>query len=849
LGKGNPHLGTRHDIMVYLDNIDGYEEVYEEFDGLSGTTEFIYYDIDFTTKKEEEVPKSTSLLCLSIYSSWLWWFLLCLQIFLLPLLLILHRLLCKAFIHISNVITLYLQLSLYTWLIVFIFLLAACSQHNLWDKPLIICLLVLILTLLVLSALDCCLAREGWFLLDLKDFEDGVEYFEKLKQNGPVVKVHIECYHSSTSTSIGSGGSNLLTKNEKIITYTDQQEVPLTGWSDVTEWPTLTDLASQGYYIIGVDIDCAIDHKDEKTKKAIDSFRNKFVEQNCHKDDEIKTWVSCELPHFGQEQSIFVSARQKSETSIAFNIGIYLLTSFFCMSCPVRTIIRRKTKLLKLKIHKSYWYEPGKTSPLPPLPVLEIDFELKDNSENKKKVDNADGNNHSPNMRKDLNEFTTSPGSEKRSSVYVEEKKLLNEAIEEESKIKNGKSELSKFSKSVTNTLENEDQFEEKMVLLSEGYGERTIMLSPLVQTSTDMRYLIIPVEGSEVTGNETGGSSTAVALPDTQTAMLAKQIRDRIAKQKLLETAKILCNVLEEPVRTCMRDNMIQNNLVGIPRIQYSNDYQESSFQSRNSCRDYHPERSQINTQGETVTRLYLPGRDYYDESLTKHQSVLNNLEHGVQLRPNDTDNENQHGNQDIYLQHPEKNNFARTKNRYYSDSQETNINSMLQYSTLSCPAQRTNDDTIDDEGLLMESSNVSNPRIDLLKNTNVQADKQGRCASPRLTFSPTPNKRVHYCEEDVEYKHGRRSYDPPKYIEDKSRSPRFSRRYEDDSKRKVHYADSSYNDDSSNYGYYRRYQSPSPVPVHYNSHRSRAMDRYRHGSKNRGWQKFTEDDEEFNA
>ena len=41
---------------------------------------------------------------------------------------------------------------------------------------------------------------------------------------------------------------------------------------------------------------------------------------------------------------------------------------------------------------------------------------------------------------------------------------------------------------------------------------------------------------------------------------------------------------------RYSSRDNMIQNNLVGIPRIQYSNDYQESSFQSRNSCRDYHP-------------------------------------------------------------------------------------------------------------------------------------------------------------------------------------------------------------------------------------------------------------------
>ena len=44
----------------------------------------------------------------------------------------------------------------------------------------------------------------------------------------------------------------------------------------------------QGYFIIGVDMECIIDNKDDKTKKAIDSFRNKFVEQNCHKDDEIK---------------------------------------------------------------------------------------------------------------------------------------------------------------------------------------------------------------------------------------------------------------------------------------------------------------------------------------------------------------------------------------------------------------------------------------------------------------------------------------------------------------------------------------------------------------------------------
>ena len=99
-------------------------------------------------------------------------------------------------------------------------------------------------------------------MIDQKIFDP--IFSEKLKENGPVVKVHIECYHSSTSTSIGSGSSNLLTKyehitikckkrvnfpfshrNEKTITYSDQQEIPLTGWTDETEWPAIKDLADQ----------------------------------------------------------------------------------------------------------------------------------------------------------------------------------------------------------------------------------------------------------------------------------------------------------------------------------------------------------------------------------------------------------------------------------------------------------------------------------------------------------------------------------------------------------------------------------------------------------------------------
>lgn len=30
--------------MVYIDNLDGYEDVYDEFEETPATTEFIYYD-------------------------------------------------------------------------------------------------------------------------------------------------------------------------------------------------------------------------------------------------------------------------------------------------------------------------------------------------------------------------------------------------------------------------------------------------------------------------------------------------------------------------------------------------------------------------------------------------------------------------------------------------------------------------------------------------------------------------------------------------------------------------------------------------------------------------------------
>ena len=92
-------------------------------------------------------------------------------------------------------------------------------------------------------------------------------------------------------------------------------------------------------------------------------------------------------------------------------------------------------QLHQLKISKTYCYEPGKTSPLPPIPTAETDKVPKDDDESKADIENKMHNNSFDETREkleNLNEFKESPEPGKRSSVNISEKKLLHEAIEEE---------------------------------------------------------------------------------------------------------------------------------------------------------------------------------------------------------------------------------------------------------------------------------------------------------------------------------------------------------------------------------------------------------------------------------
>ena len=77
-------------------------------------------------------------------------------------------------------------------------------------------------------------------------------------------------------------------RKERIVTYKDCRQFPMTKWTDVTDWPPLDSLASQGFSIIGVNLEKAVETADKDTKAAFDNYRNQFVQQNCHRDVEIR---------------------------------------------------------------------------------------------------------------------------------------------------------------------------------------------------------------------------------------------------------------------------------------------------------------------------------------------------------------------------------------------------------------------------------------------------------------------------------------------------------------------------------------------------------------------------------
>lgn len=138
----------------------------------------------------------------------------------------------------------------------------------------------------------------------------------------------------------------------------------MSSWADVTDWPPLTSLASQGFNILGVSLQKAVEPGDKETRAAFDWFRNQLVQQNCHRDVEIRTWDTWDIPDMGPDQTIFVSTRPTSQvvmlvmqwcnglnlqTPAFLTIGCFLGLGVACLACPLRTYLRSRTKLFQAR--------------------------------------------------------------------------------------------------------------------------------------------------------------------------------------------------------------------------------------------------------------------------------------------------------------------------------------------------------------------------------------------------------------------------------------------------------------------------------------------------------------------
>ena len=82
------------------------------------------------------------------------------------------------FIHITSIITLYLNTSLWIWTLYLIVSSAYCGVGL--DNHLLISGLILATFLLLFSIIDSLFSREGWFLVDLKQVSDTAKYFGKI---------------------------------------------------------------------------------------------------------------------------------------------------------------------------------------------------------------------------------------------------------------------------------------------------------------------------------------------------------------------------------------------------------------------------------------------------------------------------------------------------------------------------------------------------------------------------------------------------------------------------------------------------------------------------------------------
>jgi len=618
--------------------------------------DFIYYDTDFSDPSPQ-VSSFCSFLSSNLGLGNLWWLAGLIQLSALLPLLVLYRL-CNLlpvlnFITISSIVTFYLNASLWIWSLYLILALANCGIGV--ENPTFITGIVLVSIFGFFSILDCLFGREGWYLVDLKPMKDASRYFEKIKTSPPVHRIHIECFHTNTTAALNTRG-NIFTRSQKVVTYCDHRDFPLTSWSDLSDWPPLETIANQGVNIIGVNMERQVEPGDKETRDAFDTFKNKFVQQNCHRDVEIRTWVTSEIPDMGPEQSLFITTRTKEQTPFIFNIGFYLFLAVCCLSCPLKTYIMKKTKLIPLKVTKVYFYDPSKPSAVL-VPSQAINGPAPDRVINSTQSVKSDYDKMNT-MGSIGNDFPQS-----RSIENLNYQKVLLDAVthrqnlaEKQSTKHKAKATYDTQDTNRNNQIANIDTHgttptisNQQFVLLSPafGTGNKTFLLSPMqdprIDTQTPSKLILVPVENIDVPKQGERGLSSALAVRTpvqtaatntdrhTETELMNPDTESAAANSYSLYLQQNNLTSYQPPNSRYKQWNMMEssfhNKFNQDKNLPTSNFSSRDMYEKHTTTTSYNPSDSRPWTHQErgeprdcmdtATSTLYLPGKDYYDESL----------------------------------------------------------------------------------------------------------------------------------------------------------------------------------------------------------------------------------------
>ena len=229
--------------------------------------------------------------------------------------------------------------------------------------------------------------------------------------------------------------------------------------------------------------------------------------------------MTSEIPDMGAEQSLFITTRTKEQTPFIFNIGFYLFLAACCLSCPLKTYIMKKTKLIPLKVTKVYFYDPSK----PSVPSQAINGPAPD------RVINS-----AQSVKSDFDKMTTmgSLGNDFPQSRSIENlnyQKVLLDAVTyrqnlaEKQPNKHSAKPIQDTDKTKqipntdtqgTNTPVQQQQQQQQFVLLSPAFsaGNKTFLLSPMgdPRTDTPSKLVLVPLENIDTaTQGSPGGTQT----------------------------------------------------------------------------------------------------------------------------------------------------------------------------------------------------------------------------------------------------------------------------------------------------------------------------------------------------